>query len=168
MQLAGDAFDVWATGFPLQLDTYLWSLETLRGLRNAAGGLAVLHTNTIIYTFSLITLVVVLQVVTRRRWAMIALMTVLIYLLEVGTGDILRALPTFVPIIAAHLVVFFRFGMLPLVIGMTINSLSQELPLTAHLNAWYSTPTWLYLALIAVLTIWGIRTAAAPATGEPS
>ena len=55
----------------------------------------------------------------------------------------------------------FRIGLLSFFVAMTIGPILFTMPLTLDLSAWWSTPSWVMLVFLGVLTWWSARAALA-------
>ena len=103
-----------------------------------------------------------LFVLLRRRWLVIAAWL----LLYVGSGVLqtnhpLIVAPFLLLYISAVLFGLFRFGVLATAVALFVQHTLGELPVTADLSEWYSGPTFLALAVILLLAIYGFYTALA-------
>ena len=53
------------------------------------------------------------------------------------------------------LTLFFRFGVLCLMVAMGLMGLQLALPAALNSSVWYSGPSWICLALLAAVAIYG-------------
>ncbi len=140
--------------YGLGMDTA--ALESLRGLRHAATGIVITHAYSVIMVFVSLATLLVLRVILRKTWIAIVVATALfLFALLPPQGSLLIFLPAFLIVIAMHWTMLFRFGLLTVVVGATVNDLFENLPLTFDLTAWYADATLLTLALVLALSIWG-------------
>jgi hypothetical protein len=144
------------------LDSRFWSLESLRGLRQAIAAMASLHAWSLEYVFFGIIMVLVLRLLLRRTWiAMVVFSALLVVLLNPGIGHPVPYLIGVLITLALFSVVLFRFGLLPLVLGYTVSQMLRHVPLTFDLTAWYSYVTLLTLLVTVGVAVWGFRVALA-------
>jgi serine/threonine-protein kinase len=140
--------------FGLRDSTSSW--EALRGLRHAAGGIAITHAYSVIMIFISLATLLVLRVICRNTWIAIALATTLFFFVFLPPdGSLFFFLPAFLLVMALHWAMLFRFGLLTVVVGSTVKDLFETLPLTFDLTAWYADATLLTLAFVLALTCWG-------------
>jgi serine/threonine protein kinase len=134
------------------------------GLQGGRGALALL-TNQLsaafLFSFILITFVLLFALLTRNRRAALALTWVvfaILFTLELGS-------PSLATIVAATLkatlllLAISRFGVLTLVTMMFFIHFSVFYPVTRDLTAWYATSFLVQCAVLLGLTIYGLRTA---------
>jgi hypothetical protein len=57
-----------------------------------------------------------------------------------------------------------RYGLVTLVVALSIADMTLNVPVTLNPSAWYFTPATLALASVAALAIWGFYTALAGRT----
>jgi len=150
----------WASVFfnlrGVDLSGTTWSLEGLRGLRHSITAIAGVQTSSLLEMFIPLIMVLILRVVLRRTWIAVVLMSLMFMVIVIS--DIGNAAFT-APVIACGLAIWwfflFRFGLLTLAVGFTLNTMLNDLSLTLNLTAWWSVTTWLLLALFAGITAWG-------------
>jgi serine/threonine-protein kinase len=140
---------------PLIFDT--WSAVALRGGRYILGGVGGLLTNAIWNIFMLVMMFLLLKLLLRKTWLVVTveslLMTFLVFFSGTGDAWLIAAYAT--GFLAVFWFVLFRFGMVSLLVGFTVQALLQSMPLTFDLSAWYAGSTWITLIAIAALTTWG-------------
>ena len=114
------------------------------------------HTISVLDMFIGIMLLLVLRVLTRKTWIAVGLTTIaLFFMVNPGEGDQWPFIIGFILIATIHWFVFFRFGLLAVIVGTTIGELFQNFPLTFNLTAWYALPTLLVVALTLGVAGWG-------------
>jgi hypothetical protein len=142
------------------LDTGLWSIESLRGLRQAFTAVVALPTRSVQQTFFGITMFLVLRLLLRKTWLAVGAMSLLaLVLFNPSAGNPWPYLIGFSTGMALFWIVLLRCGLLAIVIGGCVESLLIELPLTLDLKAWYAEVTLMVLLLVLGLTAWGFRVA---------
>jgi len=140
----------------------LWSWESLRGLRHAVAAVAGVHAESLFSVFFGVMMILILRLLMRRTWIAVTVVTVLTgVLLNPGTGHPILYLATFVVLGSIFWVVFFRVGLLPVILGASISDLLRTLPLTYDLSAWYGYVTVLTLFVTVGVGAWGFWTALA-------
>jgi len=63
--------------------------------------------------------------------------------------------------IAIFWIVFFRFGLLPLIVAFSVRDVLRDLPLSLDLSSWHVATTLLVLLLVIGLAAYGFRIALA-------
>lgn len=58
---------------------------------------------------------------------------------------------------ATSVFVFWKSGLLALVVWLVVVTILRDTPWTLNLAQWYAWPTWFATALIAGLALWGFR-----------
>jgi hypothetical protein len=59
------------------------------------------------------------------------------------------------------LLILVRFGLLALLVGLTLNNVLEAYPLTGHFSEWYAQPTIIVFSMIVALAIFGFYTSTA-------
>jgi hypothetical protein len=114
------------------------------------------HTMSVLYLFIGIMMFLVLRLLLRRTWiAMLLFSALLIVLYTTGTGHPGPYLISLLFWIPLFWFVLFRFGLLPIIFGITVFHLLRFLPLTFDLTAWYGYVTLLTLFVTVGVTVWG-------------
>ncbi len=139
-----------------------WSLEGLRGFRQIVTALAGVETVSLLNTFIVLMMLLIIRLVVRRTWIAIVFLGIPItVIVGAESGDFLRSLPFVLLAMGIWVVFFFRFGLLTIAVGFSLNFALWRLPLTLKLGSWWAGPTWLLLALFAGVTAWGFYAALA-------
>ncbi len=140
----------------------LWSWESLRGLRQAVAAVAGVHTQSLLFIFIGIMMFLVLRLLLRRTWIAVVVFSALSFVLfNPGTGHPAPYLIGFLIGLPLFWFVLFRFGLLPVVLGVTVSALLQSLPLTFNLTTWYGYVTLVTLFITVGVAAWGFWTALA-------
>ena len=147
---------------PALPDSPLWSLEALRGMREALAATVAVHTTNVLDGLVVIILLLVARLVLRRTWAAILAVTSLaLPLIYGGTGSIPVYVVFALLLLAMFWLVLFRFGLLSLIAGMSIGGMLNDLPVTFDLTAWYAGAGSFALCLILGVAVWAFRTSVA-------
>jgi len=140
----------------------LWSAVALRGGRYMLGALAGTHSVMIFELFMVAIMILTLRLILRKMWLVVPIFALISSVVFFNPGENLWLFW------ASHLVfvvlfwtVFSRFGLLAVLVGMTVGALLVQMPLTFDLSAPYSGSTWMTVLAIAALTGWGFRVALA-------
>jgi serine/threonine-protein kinase len=129
------------------------TLYSLGGLLPALSAMLLNHgAVTLTGGFSLVVLLVLLRLLTRRTWIAVAIWLPLLVALNLN-GEADRVL--FLAVGVLWLTLLFRLGVLCLIIGFGLIGLQLALPATLSSSVWYSGPNWLCLALFAAVAIYG-------------
>jgi serine/threonine-protein kinase len=139
-----------------------WATMSLSGLPGAVLGLAGAATQTLFPFFILITIILVLRLVLRRDVLVLASLLLIGMAFSPVTGApwYVAAVGSLVWVVATW-IVLFRAGLLAFATMMLVSEVMTLLPLTFALGAWWAGPTWLVLAMVLGLAIWGFRGALA-------
>jgi len=153
--------EVWGLeGYGMTTD--LFSLESLRGLRQAIVSVAGVHTNGALYIFLGIMMFLVLRVLLRRTGLAVGAVSLLLVVMSnPGAGEPLPYLVSMAITLTIFWVLLFRFGLLAVVLSISVSGLLQTLPLTFDLGVWYADTTLLVLAVVLGLAAWGFWAALA-------
>ncbi len=102
--------------------------------------------------FSMIVLLVLLRLLTRRTWIAVALWAPLFVVLANNPGaDVVLMLV----IGGVLLTTFFRLGVLGLMVVLGLSGFQTPVPSTLSTSAWYAGSTWLFLALFTAFAVYG-------------
>jgi hypothetical protein len=135
----------------IALDTM--ALRSLDGLLPALSAMLFMHALFLLNIgFSMIVLLVLLRLFTRRTWVAV---TIWVPLLVVVSGQIEGDVVLFLVLGALTLAVFFRLGVLCLMVVLGLSGLQVPVPATLNTSAWYAGPTWLFLAIVASVAVYG-------------
>jgi len=140
----------------------LWSWVSLRGLQQGFAAVAGLHSQSLLYMFIGIMMILVLRLLLRKTWIAMIVFTALMFVaFHPGTGHPIPYLISILIVVSLLCFVLFRFGLLAVMIGYTVSKILHELPLTFDLTAWYGYVTLLTLFITVGLAAWGFRVALA-------
>ncbi|MGE3163944.1 MAG: protein kinase [Planctomycetota bacterium] len=107
-----------------------------------------------------VVLLVLLQMLLRRRWLTVSLVFLLGVLVQLGSSPM--QILWIVLMLGLFFAVFLRFGLLATVVGQTIQGLFFLIPLTFDANAWYFDRSLMVFSFIAVILTWGLWVALDP------
>jgi len=133
-------------------------LDALLGARFATGQLLGIFPQVLAFALAVFLLFFLLRLLLRRDWMAMAAF-VLIFVA-------IQALPSNYPVIivvfsavayGGVILILKRFGLIPLTAFFFTNTTLGNLPITTHLSAWYALPTFLVVAFILALAIYGFR-----------
>jgi len=128
-------------------------LKSLTGLLPALSAMLFMHASLLLTAgFSMVVLLVLLRLLTRRTVIAIPIWLALFVALNLG-GDADYAL--FFVVGALWLWIFFRLGVLSLMIFLGLSGLELPVPPALSTTAWYAGPTWLFLAIFAAVALYG-------------
>ena len=129
------------------------TLCSLGGLLPALMAMLLMHGGvTLTGGFSMVVLLVLLRLLTRRTWVAVAIWLPLLVALNLN-GEADRIL--FLMVGVLWLTLLFRLGLLCLVVAFGLVGLQLPLPAVLGGSVWYSGPSWLCLALFAAVAIYG-------------
>jgi len=120
-----------------------------------------------------VVLLLLCRVIFRRTWLAVAIVLALLSFVAGGgpgadlSGSIPYGLISWIVILTA----LFRFGLLAFVVSHFVDLVVTAIPLTTHVDAWYSGRTLLVLVALGALAAYGFRIATAnrmPARGTSS
>ena len=143
-------------------------LVGLRGIRTSLGGVAGYVVVPLLVSLGVLMLLLLCRVVLRRRWLAIAafliLMTVPGIPSDVDVAPLLvwSAIGSLVQVI-----VLFRFGFLPLVVGSFFHTMLMSFPMTTDPSAWYAGQTFLVIVVAGAIAAYAIRTALPSRSAQP-
>jgi len=135
----------------------VWAVIALRGGRHLLGAVGGLLTVNIWNLFMAVMMFLLLKLLLRRTWAAVVVESLMIgglFFLP-GTGNPWLVAALAVGFLVLFWFILFRFGLVSLLVGFTVQSVLQSMPLTFDLSAWYAGSTWITLIVIAALTGWG-------------
>jgi protein kinase-like protein len=140
------------------LEAGFWSFESLRGLRHAFTAVVGIPAQAVQQIFFGIMMFLVLRLLLRKTSLAVAVMSLLAFILfNPGAANPWPFLIGFSAGFTLFWIVFFRCGLLPVVIGACVEQLLVQLPLTVELTAWYSQVTLLVLLIVLGIAAWGFR-----------
>ena len=144
------------------LDRSYWSLESLRGLREAVAAMVSIHSWSLFNLFVGIMMLLVLRLLLRRTWiAMVVFSVLATAVFNPGVGHPAPYVISMLIIMLLFCFVLLRFGLLALMVGYTFAHVLRHMPLTVDWTAWYGYATLLTLVTVAAVTLWGFRVALA-------
>ena len=134
--------------------------ETLRSSAGALGHLFGESYLTPLNGLGFLTLIVLSQVLLRRRWLAVGLSGLLMFLLLGGLSGENFAIDVPVAIVLTTLFLFVavRFGILAFTIALFVGQLLINDPLTLDLSRWYAARGLVFVGLILALAVWAFRT----------
>jgi len=128
-------------------------LKALGGLLPAASAMLFMHAQFVLtFGFSMIVLLILLRLLTRRTWIAVTIWVPLsVFVLDAPAKDVVL----FLALGTVTLTVFFRLGVLGLMVVLGLSGLQVPLPAALSTSAWYAGPTWLFLAVFTVVAVYG-------------
>ena len=129
------------------------TLNSLGGLPTALRTMLAMHAGVLLTGgFAMVVLLVLLRLLTRRTWIAAAIWAPLLVAFNLnGEADRL----VFFVFAVLWLILLFRLGVLCLMVVMGLIGLGLPVPATLSSSAWYSGTSWIYLAVFAVVAIYG-------------
>jgi hypothetical protein len=100
----------------------------------------------------MIVLLVLLRLLTRRTWIAVTIW-VPIATMVIGPPD--KELVLFLLLSIVILTVFFRLGVLCLLVVLGLSGLQVPVPATLSTSAWYAGPSLLFLGVVAAVAVYG-------------
>jgi len=144
-------------GPPLVLQ--LWALM---GVSHSLGIFVEALAASLFFPLMTTTLVVLCRVLLRRQWLAMLGAFVLLTASHAPTSDnLFLSLAYSVLVAVSYLLVFFRLGLLPLVISSLVGIWLSGLPLTLDFTSWYAGNGVIVLAAMAALAAFGLKTSLA-------
>ena len=125
----------------------------------AAGRFFWIVREAILRTLSIMTLLVVGQVVLRRKWLAVAFTGVLLVLLNLSGENLGVEIPAGVAIATLMIFVAVRFGILALTFAQFTAIALSQLPLTLDLSRWYAPRSLVVVGLLVALAVAAFRVA---------
>jgi hypothetical protein len=142
------------------LNTLFWSWDSLRGVRAAIVSLAGIHVSAVLDGLNGVMLFLVLRVVLRNTVAAIVGTTLLaLVVFNPGAITTWSYLSSFAIIATLFWVVLFRAGLLAVLVAYSVDAVLRGVRITADLGAWHALPMWLAIGTVAVVAVWGFRSA---------
>jgi serine/threonine-protein kinase len=143
------------------------SSESLLGVRHALAQVLLYVLGQTIDALGIFFVLFVLQRILRSAWIAAIVVAVTGTLLSLGnnSSEYQWISAVFLTVLfLSFLLVLKRFGLLTLVVGLVVQQVLLIFPATIHLARWYAAPSLAGMAAIAVLTLYGFRTALAGQT----
>jgi serine/threonine-protein kinase len=147
-----------------RLETQESTLESLRGLPGALTAWFSIATFAILTIFMMVLIFLVLRLLMRRDVLTLIPMILIGIAFSLGDGPTSLVILSSVIFMSIFWLALFRFGLLSLVVALVASELMMQMPLTIRLTAWWSAPTWVTLASLIFLAVWGFRVSLA---GQP-
>jgi len=120
---------------------------------SAASAMLFMHAQFVLgFGFSMIVLLVLLRLLTRRTW--IALMLWVPLSLVVINAPT-QSVALFILLSIVTLMVFFRLGVLGLMVVLGLSGMQAPVPAALSPSLWYSGPMWLFLAVFTTVVVYG-------------
>jgi hypothetical protein len=102
--------------------------------------------------FSIVVLLVLLRLLTRKTWIAVAVCVPLIVAFNLN-GEADRLI--FLILGVLWLAIFFRLGVLCLMVALGLLGFEIPIPATLSTSVWYSGPSWIVLALFVAVAVYG-------------
>jgi hypothetical protein len=128
-----------------------------KGVGSAVGGVANLLLDAIGRAFGIMTVLIVGQVVLRRRWLAIAFTGLLLVMLTLSGENLAVEIPTGIAFAALTIFVAVRFGILALVFSNLAVIALVRVPLTLDVSSWYVARGFLVASLVVVPAVFAFR-----------
>ncbi|MCI0657420.1 MAG: serine/threonine protein kinase, partial [Acidobacteria bacterium] len=136
----------------------VWTLESLRGARQALAAVIAIHTGSVLDVFIPMMILLIFRLLLKKTWLAVGLTTVAgMAALYPGSGNVALNLSLFGILAILWWVVLFRFGLLGLFVTASLGDLFHQVPLTGDLSAWYATPTIVTLLVVMGLAFFAFR-----------
>ena len=134
----------------------LYSTEYLLGGRQALGQWLIQIPTSILSTLEFFFLLLGLRVLLRKDWiAAIAFIAIFVTLQSLRNSHLEVAIPAFLLVYLILLLIVFRFGLLPVAIGVFTVDMVANVPLTADFSEWYMSTSLLAVLSLVALAGWG-------------
>ncbi len=104
-----------------------------------------------------LTILVLSQVLLRRRWLAVGLTALLLVVLNLSGENYAVEIPMAAVWSALFLFAAVRFGVLAFTVTLFVNGLLVTAPLTLDLSRWYAARGLFFVALILALAVWAFR-----------
>jgi serine/threonine-protein kinase len=128
-------------------------LKALGGLRPALSAMFFMHAQFVLgFGFSMIVLLVLLRLLTRRTWIAVTIW-IPIAVLVAGPPD--AKLVMFVVLSVLTLAILFRLGVLCLMVALGLSGLQVPVPATLSTSAWYAGASWVFLGVFTAVAVYG-------------
>jgi predicted Ser/Thr protein kinase len=129
------------------------ALKSLGGLLPAVSAMLFMHATFMLnFGFSMIVVLVLLRLLTRRTWIAVVLW---VPIAVIATGRLDADLVLFLLLSSVTLTILFRLGVLPLMVMLGLSGLQVPIPATLSTSVWYAGPSWLFLAAVAAVAVYG-------------
>jgi Protein kinase domain/zinc-ribbon domain len=104
-----------------------------------------------------LTILVLSQVVLRRRWLAVGLTGILLVVMGISGENSAVEIPASFAVTALLIFAAVRFGILAFTVALFVYGLLASAPLTLDLSRWYAARGFLFVALILALAAWAFR-----------
>ena len=135
------------------------SFPQLSGLRFTVAAILGGTGSAVLMATSMVLLFFVLSLVLRKRWLAAIAIPLALAAVSWQGQPVVAAFVLFTYLLMT--VVLLRFGLLPLVVSALVNPLLDHSPLTMDAASWYAPNSWLVLAFVTGLAVYGFRVALA-------
>jgi hypothetical protein len=133
-------------------------LGALPGARFATGQLLGILIQDLAFALAVFLLFFLLRLLLRRDWMAMAAFVLIFVAIQALPSNYPVTDAVFAAVAYGGLIfILKRFGLIPLTVFFFVNSAFGSLPITTHLSAWYALPTFLAVALILALAIYGFQ-----------
>ncbi len=133
------------------------SSRFLLGVPEFLGEFLVIVSDAVGIGLAVMTVLLLAQVLLRRRWLAMTFATMLLTVLSVSGENYAVEIPAGLVIAALTILVAVRFGILALIFSVLAHGLLLDAPLTLDLSRWHAAGGLLLAAVIAVLAVWAFR-----------
>jgi len=130
------------------------SRATMLSAAGAASRLFFMSFNAPLNGLGILTILVLSQVLLRRRWLAVGLTSLLLVVLNLSGENYAVEIPTGVVWSALFLFAAVRFGVLAFTVALFVAGLLVTAPLTLDLSRWYAPRGVFFVALILALAVW--------------
>jgi serine/threonine protein kinase len=174
--LIGAVYGVWLTLFETS-DDFLLPLfgktppppgslapNTLTGVAHTLGYIPHFTLIFVLYGLFVFFLFFIARLLVRKDWIAAAIIVILGAITNNGADHPYFTLFAAAIVWLSIIWVLRRYGLVALVVGLVVQNVLIVFPVTSHLSRWYASPGLTGIAAIAVLAIYGFRTALA---GQP-
>jgi hypothetical protein len=135
--------------------------DTLNGLRHALGSIPYVTLIFVLYGLFIFFLFFMVRLLVRNPWIALLVIVFLGAITNTG-GEYPWSDFVFSAIVWLSIVfVLRRFGLLALVVGLVVQNVLVVFPVTSHFSRWYASAGLTGILAIAVLAVYGLRTALA-------
>lgn len=144
---------------PVPPEVTLWTGESLRGLRHSLAAILALHTTSVVGILIPVMFLLLFRLALRRTWLAVAVTSILaaFSFLPEHPADQVTYLCMLPAILLLFWFVLFRFGLLSILLGVSIADLLRQMPLTLDLSSWYAAPSLLTLGVVLGIALWALR-----------
>jgi eukaryotic-like serine/threonine-protein kinase len=135
-------------------------LVGLRGMRSSLAAVAGFVVVPLLLTLAYLMVLLLCRIVLRKHWVAIAAFLVLVTLVGLPSDvDVVPLLVWSALWSLLYVIALFRFGFLPLVVGLVFRTMLLGFPMTTDPSAWYAGRTLLVIVVAGAVAAYGMRTA---------